>query len=330
MPIPHRPGLMMMLVALGSLLSSTGRAVGQEEGRPEDCCSLLLMPVGARSTALAGAIAAHRGPQALFRNPAGLAGLESESLWIHHSDLGVAGSVVDAFSAVLTPWGAGFGVTYQLFDLGMVETTDPQGNSVGELSFRNHLLLASLASEIGAGLSAGVSYKLYQERVDCRGDCTGLENAVTTHGADVGFLYSPPRRPEVQLGLSLLNAGLPVGDPAARRTRALPARVHVGASYDALSLLRSGGPSSLWLSLALQDELREPGSPTPSFGIELDMHQAIFLRAGYSPGRGLGSGAALGLGLRYGRLAVSLARTFANSAVEPQEEPFQVSLGLEL
>jgi hypothetical protein len=65
----------------------------------------------------------------------------------------------------------------------------------------------------------------------------------------------------------------------------------------------------------------------PSAGLELDVQQLIFLRAGYTLGDGLASGAAIGVALRYDRFDIGVSRSFVNTGFE-EGEPFQITFGV--
>jgi hypothetical protein len=295
---------------------------GPLAAQERECCLLLLVPVGARAGALGGAITARSGVDAVFRNPAGLAGLEGNAFVLHHSDRSVVD--VNAFSLVFTPRIGAVGVSYQLFDYGSIQMTDETGQPTGELTFRDHLAVASYGSRLGRSMAVGASYKLFQERSDCRGSCGGQERVTTFHAVDLGYRYTPAWHPPIQLGIAVVN--VPVGKHG-NREEDFPARVHVGAAYDLLSRFAAGETVALRLALEVQDEVRRPGSVTPSTGLELDLQEVIFVRAGYTMGEGLASGAAVGLELRHDRFAVGIARAFVNRGFE-EEEPFQISFGI--
>lgn len=319
----------LLCAALATLLAP-GAVLGQGEPEPDrsqECCLLLLVPVGARASAVGGSLTARSGPDAVFRNPAGLAGLPSSTFVVHHSDMSLAAQI-DAFSLLVTPFSSTLGISYQLFDKGEIPTTDPQGQQIGELSLRDHLLVASFATTVMPGFSGGVSYKLFQQRIDCRGDCSGAASRGTTHAVDLGVRLTPVWHPELELGLAVVNLGFPLQMVNAAQADDFPARLHVGVGYDILGAFRDSDLLALRLLLDVQDRLLEPGDPVPSYGLELDMQRIIFLRAGYAPGEGLGTGAAVGVELRYDRFDVALARSFVNSSLEPDTEPFQVSFGL--
>lgn len=307
------------------LASQEGDPLEPREG-PE-CCLLLLIPVGARASSMGGSITARSGVDAAFRNPAGLAGLDGSSFVVHHSDVNV-NTQVDAFSVVATPLGLGVGLSYQLFDNGEIPTTDPFGQPTGELVLRDHLLVVSFAIPVGSGLSAGASYRHFQQRIDCNGQCGGEESAAKTNAADLGVRYRPLWHPALELGLSIVNVGPGLQVVNAERSDPLPGRIHFGAAYDVLASTTEDDRVALRLAADVRDVLRRPGNPTLAVGVELDVQQAVFLRAGYAPGEGLGTGAAVGVELRYDRFDVAVSRSFVNSQLGSDSEPFQVSFGL--
>jgi hypothetical protein len=319
-----RGSVILGVVLLTLVLAGTLEPVAaQEERQEDDCCLLLLVPVGARSSAMGGAITARMGPDAVFRNPAGLAGLNGATFLVHHSDRSLVD--VNALSLVFgTPVGTG-GLSYQLFDKGAQTTTDGTGQPTGEITYRDHLLVASYGLGVGAGMAVGASYKFFQERIDCRGLCGGAERVTTFHSVDLGYRFSPARHPALQLGVAAVN--VPVGSSGGDGSYRFPSRVHAGVAYDVLSPFGADEAMGLRLALDLQDELHDLGSIVPSVGLELDMQEALFLRAGYTLGEGLASGAAIGVELRYDRFDIGVSRSFVNSGFE-EGEPFQVTFGV--
>lgn len=318
---------LLAVAGWGSVTPAPVAAQGGVSGELE-CCLLLLVPVGARASALGGAVTALTGADAVFRNPAGLAGLEKGRFVIHHSDNATLDVQTDAFSLLFTPWSSTLGISYQLFDKGEIETTDPTGQTTGALTYRDHLVVASFATPVGAGISAGLNYKVYQERVNCTGLCGGEEYAATTQAVDVGVRWNPPWHEALELGLSVVNAGFDLQVVNAEDSDPFPGRLHLGVAYDILAAAPGANGVALRLALDARDRLSALGSPTVAVGSELAIQQAVFLRAGYAPGEGLGTGAAVGLELRYDRFDIGVSRSFVNSALEGDSEPFQISLGL--
>lgn len=335
----HHPGPagrsaagVVLLAATALALFAPVQASAQEapgsgsSGGPE-CCLLLLIPVGARASALGGAITAMAGPDAVFRNPAGLSEIDGGRFLIHHSDMTVD-EQLDAFSLLFTPFSSTVGISYQLFDKGEIETTDPTGQPTGELTLRDHLVVASFAVPLGGGLSAGLSYKVFQQRIDCTGLCGGAENVATTQAADVGVRWNPVWNPALEVGFSVVNAGFALQVVNAEQSDPFPGRIHLGVAYDVLRTVPTDSLLALRLAVDARDQLSNPGSPVLAYGVELGVQRAVFLRAGYTPGEGLGTGAGVGLELRYDRFDIGVSRSFVNSSLEADGEPFQVSLGL--
>jgi hypothetical protein len=325
----RRLAVLAAVLVVGAVTPAAGQDLGDLPTGTAECCLHLLVPVGARASALGGAVTARTGADAVFANPAGLAGLSGGQFLIHQSDDTTVDVQVDAFSLLFTPLSTTVGISYQLFDRGEIETTDQTGQPTGELSLRDHLVVLSFAVPLGRGFSAGVNYKAFQQRVDCSGLCGDQENVATTQAADVGIRFSPPAIPALALGLAVTNAGFALEVLNFEQTEDyyFPARIHFGVVYDLLA----AAPTrivALRLAVEARDRLVEPGSPTLAYGLELDVQDAVFLRAGYAPGEGLGTGAAVGLELRYDRFDIGVSRSFANSLLEADEEPFQVSVGL--
>ncbi len=319
--------LVMVLAGLAAPAAAQGN--GELPPISSECCLHLLVPVGARASALGGAITARQGADAVFANPAGLAGLTGGQFVIHQSDDTTVDVQVDAFSLLFTPLSTTVGVSYQLFDRGEIETTDQTGQPTGELSLRDHLVVFSFALPLGAGFSAGVNYKAFQQRIDCSGRCGDQETVATTQASDFGLRYSPPTAPALEVGLAVTNASFApeVLNFEQSAGNYFPGRIHFGVVYDVLAAA-TDSIVAVRLGVEARDRLAEPGSPTLAYGIEVDVQQAVFVRAGYAPGEGLGTGAAVGLELRYDRFDIGVSRSFANSLLEADEEPFQVSVGL--
>jgi hypothetical protein len=286
------------------------------------------LPVGARTVALGRALTARAAPEAAFANPAGLAGLESPAFMVHHTTL--AGQAT-AFSLLLTPARIGtVGLSYQLLDFGDIEMTDERGQTVGTLFLRHHLLVTSYATSLGAGLAVGGNYKFYRDRVSCQGRCSEQEVSATAHVADLGVRFAPSSLPALQFGALVSNVGSKLRAGEGRVADPLPSRLRVGAAYELLGRFIPEHPVSLWLAFELEDELRALGSPTPAVGIEVNADDAAFLRAGYIPGDGIGAGTSVGVGLRYTRFTLSLAKVFGAPRINPDAEPVQLSFGISL
>lgn len=294
--------------------------------RDNECCLVLLLPVGANSVALGRTLTARSSQDGAFANPAGLAGLRDGYFMVHRTAL--AGDAT-AFSLLLTPRRFGtLGLSYQLLDFGEIETTDEGGMTIGTLSLRHHLLIASYATPIGGGLATGLNYKIYQFRVGCSGTCSEQGLKTSAHALDFGLRFAPRALPSLQLGAVISNFGFSPRADGANSTELLPLRLRLGAAYEVLEYLLPELPFSVWLSLELEDSARNLGSPTPSLGLELNADEMVFLRAGYIPGDGAGTGTAVGIGIHYARFVISVAKAFGTPFSEVDPEAVQVSFGI--
>jgi hypothetical protein len=107
--------------------------------------------------------------------------------------------------------------------------------------------------------------------------------------------------------------------------------VRLGVSYNLLTLITDEGELGGWLTVEIQDRLRDPGSLSLYLGTELiaGLSEALFLRAGYVLG-GLDQedGARVGLGFRYERFDLAIAKSLAVSTLTGETEPIQVTFSI--
>jgi hypothetical protein len=276
--------------------------------------------------ALGRAVTARPTVDGAFANPAGLAGLRDNHFLVHRTSLIGDAS---ALSLLLTPGRIGtIGLSYQLRDLGETEVTDERGMTIGALALRNHLLIASYATPLAAGLASGLNYKFYQSRTGCSGNCGELPLATTVHALDIGVRYASRALPSLQLGATVANVGFMARSGASAPSGLLPTRLRIGAAYEVLGNFLPERPLAAWLAVELEDDWRNLGSPTPSFGLELEADEMVFLRASHVPGTGAGTGTAVGIGINYSRFQVAVARVLGPYIAESDAEPVQVSIGI--
>jgi hypothetical protein len=289
----------------------------------EECCLHLLFHVGARAVALGNALTARSGADALFVNPAGLAALGTDEFRVHSSQTEI--ETATAFTLAFRIRGAGtVGVTYRLVDLGDIESTDGAGAVIGMLRLLDHSLLASFAAVMAPGLSAGVSYKLYQSRQDCRGSC--MTQVGTTHGVDLGMQYHPPVWPALQLGASVIHMGTALQMINAEQADPMPVRIRAGAAYELMHHFTSDSTTALWATLDVAGSWRQGVDPIIAAGAELVLDGTVFVRSGYSTGTGRTAGAAVGVGLRYDRFDIGVAKTFVSGS--GSEDPYQITFAI--
>lgn len=328
-------------LALG-LVVAPRQAAGQKPGLPmtapdglgavastsEECCHIVLLPIGARQTAMGRAVAPLSSPEAVFYNPAGLAEVEGWHFAVHHVESNV--QPYDAFTLLFTPGNlAVFGVSYALLDYGDQELTGPDDIAVGRISAADHLFIASFASTVLPGLSTGINYKYDNFRINCSGECQIRDLSGVSHMLDLGLQYQPIWFERLRLGLALLNVGTPMQVINADQASPAPTRLRLGAAYDVLHHFDSVGPYALTVLVeAQEDDWKQPTSPRTSFGFEASVADFVFLRAGYGAGGegGLEGGPAVGLGVVYSRFNVSVAKR-VDDGIEG-DQPFQLTIDI--
>lgn len=321
------------LVVVRPLDAQEGRTGTSGEGAP-----FLLLAVGARAVALGRAMTAAPGPEGAFWNPAGLTGAGRSQLVVFRGDQ-IAGTST-AFSALYSRTDVGtIGASYLLLDVGDQDLTDPDGNLLGTISVRNHLGVVSAAAHFFRWLTAGINFKIVQFRLSCRGSsCGDRGSTATTYAFDVGAQAEPLERMRVGAMVAHLGPSLQVLN--AEQADPLPSRLRVGAAYDIVHVFTSRSDFGGWLAVEIQDRLRQPGVPSLFFGAEFTAGgvDALALRAGYAlsdlRGRIEGSdpedGARVGLGIRYDRLDLSIAKSLAVSGLTGETEPVHVTLSIGL
>ena len=120
----------------------------------------------------------------------------------------------------------------------------------------------------------------------------------------------------------------------------LPSRMRFAASYDVLEAVLDQEGFGGWVGIEVQDRLRNPGRPSLYLGTEFTAGtaDALSLRAGYVfsdlldelEGSDPEDGARVGLGIRYERLDLSIAKSLAVSGITGETEPVHVTFSIGL
>ncbi len=316
------------LALLASLLAAAAPTAKSQAADPESGgAAFLLLPVGARATALGQAAAADGGTtEAAFWNPAGLASLPRSEIAVHFADTFVSDITSLAGYLAINRLGV-IGVSAYLVDFGSQELVGGGGIPIGRLSPKNFEFLASFATDLIASLSFGLNYKLIQFRQDCSGQCGSIPAATgTTHGVDVGMQYALGRRDALRLGVVVRHAGFRLQLENQGQADPLPTRLQVGVVYSIL-LPRQRGQEQQFDARILFDLDEELGSytdPSARVGLEVGYGDLVRIRSGYAFLDSESSGPSVGIGLRFGRFAVDLARVFFISS--NFDEPLHISV----
>lgn len=271
----------------------------------------LLLPIGARATALGTAFVAEQGSEAIWWNPAGMARLTKPDFALDHFEtVFIKGDAVALVFPV--PKVGAFGVSARLFNYADVPSLDSSGVQTGNLLNRTVVLGATFAAPFGPNVTAGVTYHLYQGRSDCSGSC--ISDAFTTSALDAGVQLRPfPSQPLV-LGVQLRNFGPSIQVRDKPQSDPLPSRLHIGASYDPSF---KQFPTDLRLR-ATAEVVTTPSLQLPEFRLGAQIgyvsaQSTLLARAGYvyQPSvESAATGPSVGLGLAQGRVSLDLTRVF--------------------
>ena len=319
-----------LLLAAATLAAPRARA--QTTGTVEGA-AFLLVPVGARATALGQAAVADGGStESLFWNPAGLADLRHTELALHHYAAFFGNG--DAIVVAVPASGLGtFTAGAYIVDYGDFLVTPPGGGpAIGDAVTRNIALELGYATTISGGFAAGIAYKLIQLRVDCSGDCSTVPGAVgTTHAIDLGFRYALPGTLPIVLGASIRNLGFKLQVNNQAQADPLPTRVQVGIAWLVRRPPAPGAPDAFDVRVLADLQGSVDGgdvAPATLIGIDSGVRDALRVRAGYAFVDSQQRGPSVGLGLKVGRLGIDLAKTFFSQDAIGEKDPFHVSLRL--
>lgn len=321
----------LVLLCAAALAATRARAqTGASTGTPEGA-AFLLVPVGARATALGQAAVADGGDtESMFWNPAGLAEMKKSQLTLHHYAAFFGNG--DAF-VVAVPASVGtFGAAAYIVDYGDFPVTLPGGGGVvGNAITRNIALELSYATNIAGGFSTGITYKLIQFRVDCSGDCSLVPDAVgTTHALDFGVRFAVSGGVPIVFGAAIRNFGFKLQVNNQAQADPLPTRLQVGVAW----LLLRRPPETQGFDVRLLADVQGTvgqGDPNPAtlLGVDTGLSDALRVRAGYAFVDSQQRGPSLGVGVKVGRLGLDFAKTFYAADAIGEADPFHVSLRLD-
>lgn len=322
--------LVLGLTAALTPAALMGQAEDANVGPPNEGALFLLLPVGAQGVSLGRAMTAVPGSESAFWNPAGLAGMEENRLVVFRGDHLVGEAT--AISTLLSHQPIGvFGLSYQLLDVGEQDLTDRQGNVLGTINVRSHIGVASVATRLADWLDAGVNFKVVQFNLSCRGQCPDVGVRSTGWAVDAGIQARPFKAVPLRVGAMFAHLGPDFQVVNADQADPLPTRIRVSAGYEVLGHFVDSSDLTLWLNFEVEDRWSEPGeTPSYYFGTEFVAGQGdiLFVRAGFQEGEIVQSdGFAVGVGIRYQRFELGLAKNLAGS-ITGETEPIFVSFGL--
>lgn len=311
-------------IALLSVVATTASA--QPSGLTTEGAPFLLLPVGARAVGVGQAVVADQfGTEALWWNPAGVARSERREVAVHHYETIIGtGDVV----SILIPSDllGVFSVSLYALDYGDFPVTDSLGNEIGSLLTRNVAYAATYATPIGGRMSAGITFKIVQLRLDCTTGCPSLSG--TTSALDFGAQYDLGVLAPVSVGVAVRNVGAPLQVNDSPQADPLPTRIQIGVLYRVPGMDRYAPETELQLTGDVVDRLSME-SPAPRVGAEFSWRRRAHLRGGYvfeTARSAESAGPSMGLGLATSNLRLDIATIFEGFSTDAGKRPTYVSL----
>jgi len=301
-----------------------------QEGEATEGALFLLLPVGATAVGLGRAMTAMPGAESVWWNPAGLAEVDGSRFLLFRGE-NLAGEATAASLVFTRPEIGSLAFAYQLMDAGEQEQRDAEGNFVGTVGFRNHLGVVSMATRFWDRLSVGLNLKLIQSRVSCRGQCLDGGETATTFAVDLGAQASNIGGLPIRLGGTLAHAGPDLQFSNEEQADPLPTRLRLAAAYQVLSHFVDSDELALWVTTEVENRWKNPGRTAMYVGAELTAGASptIFLRAGHvANALSQVDAASVGLGVRYERFDLGLAKSLAASTLAGDSEPVHISFGI--
>ncbi len=312
--------------AIGMLSLVATAASAQPSGLTTEGAPFLLLPVGARAVGIGQAVVADQfGTEALWWNPAGIARSERREVAVHHYETIIGtGDVV----SILIPSSllGVFSVSLYALDYGDFPVTDSLGNEIGSLLTRNVAYAATYATPIGGRMSAGITFKIVQLRLDCTTGCPSLSG--TTSALDFGAQYDLGFLAPMSVGVAVRNVGAPLQVNDSPQADPLPTRIQIGVLYRVPWMDRYAPETELQLTGDVVDRLSME-SPAPRVGAELSWRRRAHLRGGYvfeTARSAESAGPSMGLGLATSNLRLDIATIFEGFSTDAGKRPTYVSL----
>jgi len=314
-----------------SLCAALTEVAHAQNGLAQEGALFLLLPVGARSVGLGQAVAADRsGSESVWWNPAAIGAATRREAAIHHSQ-SVAGTG-DAVTIVVPSSLLGvLALSVNIFDYGEQESNpddNPAGGGGGTIIPRSFVYAATYATSLGSYVTAGLTYKLVQFRIDCTGPCPDISFSATTSALDVGAQFMVKRSLPLVIGVAARNVvGLNLQVNDSDQSDPLPGRLQVGVQYRLDLPARIAPETAIRLAFDIADELKL-GDPVPRFGADIAFRDRFHIRGGYAfeASKSEAGGPSIGVGLSTGNLVFDVARIVAGLSADAGKSPTYLSL----
>lgn len=319
-----------LITFVGGLLIGIADVGHAQTGLAQEGALFLLLPVGARSVGLGQAVVADRpGSESVWWNPAAIGAATRREAAIHHSQ-----SVVGTGDAVtiLVPSSllGVLALSVNILDYGEQELNpNPTGPDigVGTIIPRSFIYAATYATSLGSYVTAGLTYKLIQFRIDCTGPCPDIAFSATTSAVDLGAQFMVKKSVPLVIGVAARNlvaVKLQVNDSP--QSDELPRRLQVGAQYR-IDLARLAPETALRIAFDVADGIHV-GNPAPRFGADIAFRERFHVRGGYAveASKSEAGGPSIGLGISTGNLVFDVARIMTGLSADAGKSPTFLSL----
>jgi len=319
-----------LAAALGALLLGVAHIGHAQTGPAEEGALFLLLPVGARSVGMGQAVVADRpGSESVWWNPAAIGAATRREAAIHHSQ-SVAGTG-DAVTIVVPSSLLGvLALSVNIFDYGEQQSADPEGpaGGTGTIIPRSFIYAATYATSLGSFVTAGLTYKLVQFRIDCTGLCPDISFSATTSALDFGAQFMVKRSIPLIIGVAARNiVGIKLQVNDSPQSDPLPKRLQIGAQYRIAVPARIAPETAIRVAFDLADGVKVR-NPAPRFGADIAFRERFHVRGGYAveTSKSEAGGPSIGIGVSTGNLVFDIGRIVSGLSADAGKSPTFLSL----
>lgn len=316
----------------GAILLGAADVAHAQTGLAEEGALFLLLPVGARSVGLGQAVVADRpGSESVWWNPAAIGAATRREAAIHHSQ-SIVGTG-DAVTIVVPSSLLGvLALSVNILDFGEQQTNNdptlPVEGGSGTIIPRSFVYAATYATSLGGYVTAGLTYKLIQFRIDCTGQCPDIAFSATTSALDLGAQFMVKRSLPLVIGVAARNlVGLKLQVNDSPQSDPIPRRLQVGVQYRIDMPPRIAPETAVRLAFDVADGIHV-GNPAPRFGADISFRDRFHVRGGYAyeASRSEAGGPSIGLGITAGNLVFDVARILTGLSADAGKSPTFLSL----
>jgi hypothetical protein len=311
-------------------MAGTGQA---QTGLAEEGALFLLLPVGARSVGMGQAVVADRpGSEAVWWNPAAIGRSTRREAAIHHSQ-SIVGTG-DAVTIIVPSSLLGvLALSVNILDYGEQQAnpdpTLPSEGGTGTIIPRSFVYAATYATSLGSYVTAGLTYKLIQFRIDCTGPCPdNVSFSATTSALDVGAQFTVSKTVPLVIGIAARNlVGLRLQVNDSPQSDPIPRRLQVGVQYRIDLPSKVLPETAVRVAFDVADGVHV-GNPAPRFGADLSFRERFHVRGGYAyeASKSEGGGPSIGIGLSTGNLVFDVGRILTGLSADAGKSPTFLSL----